>query len=90
MPGVWELKHWQDFVEVAAFSTGRFPEPLAFSLRAWRYLDGRSVDFDLVHDNQCLGYGLLAIDRAAARARHDPPPDHRRPAPRDRSTRRTR
>ena len=36
MPGVWELKHWPDFVEVAAFSTGTFPEPLAFSLRAWR------------------------------------------------------
>ena len=27
-----------DFVEVTAFSTGTFPEPLAFSLRAWQHL----------------------------------------------------
>ena len=25
MPGVWELKHWPDFVEVTSFSTGTFP-----------------------------------------------------------------
>src|SRR6478735_7345050 len=62
-PAYWEIKHWQDLVEIAQFSTGRFSEPLAFSLRAWRYLDGRKLEFDLVHDNQCLGYGILAIDR---------------------------
>jgi glycosyltransferase involved in cell wall biosynthesis len=63
MPGVWELKHWQDFVEVTSFSAGQFPEPLAFSLRAWSHLRKRKGEFDLVHDNQCLGYGLLAIER---------------------------
>src|ERR687892_197035 len=63
MPGLWELKSWTDFVEVAAFSAGQFPEPLAFSLRAWQHLHGRRGDFDLVHDNQSLGYGLLAIQR---------------------------
>ena len=63
MPGVWELKHWPDFVEVTAFSTGTFPEPLAFSLRAWDHLRKRKGEFDLVHDNQSLGYGLLAIQR---------------------------
>lgn len=63
MPGIWELKHWQDFVEVTSFSAGQFPEPLAFSLRAWSHLRKRKGDFDLVHDNQCLGYGLLAIER---------------------------
>jgi glycosyltransferase involved in cell wall biosynthesis len=63
MPGLWELKRWTDFVEVAAFSAGQFPEPLAFSLRAWQHLRGRRAEFDLVHDNQCLGYGLLAIER---------------------------
>ena len=62
-PAYWEIKHWQDLVEIAQFSTGRFSEPLAFSLRAWRYLAPRKLDFDLVHDNQCLGYGILAIDR---------------------------
>jgi glycosyltransferase involved in cell wall biosynthesis len=63
MPGLWELKHWTDFVEVTAFSAGTFPEPLAFSLRAWDHLRGRKDDFDIVQDNQCLGYGLLLIER---------------------------
>lgn len=63
MPGVWELKHWHDWVEVGSFSAGTFPEPLAFSLRAWDHLRKRPGEFDLVHDNQCLGYGLLAIQR---------------------------
>ena len=63
MPGIWELKHWTDLVEVTAFSAGTFPEPLAFSLRAWNHLRHRTGDFDLVHDNQCLGYGLLAIEQ---------------------------
>jgi len=63
MPGLWELKHWTDFLEVTAFSAGAFPEPLAFSMRAWDHLRHRKDDFDLVHDNQCLGYGLLAIER---------------------------
>ena len=63
MPGLWELKDWTDVVEVTSFSFGQFPEPLAFSLRAWRHLRRRKGDFDLVHDNQSLGYGLLAIER---------------------------
>jgi len=63
MPGVWELKHWTDVVEVGAFSLGTFPEPLAFSMRAWDHLRHRTHDFDIVHDNQCLGYGLLLIER---------------------------
>jgi glycosyltransferase involved in cell wall biosynthesis len=63
MPGIWELKKLPDFVEVASFSAGQFPEPLAFSLRAFSHLRGRRRDFDVVHDNQSLGYGLLGIER---------------------------
>jgi glycosyltransferase involved in cell wall biosynthesis len=63
MPGLWELKHWTDFLEVTAFSAGTFPEPLAFSMRAWDHLRQRRDEFDLVQDNQCLGYGLLLIER---------------------------
>lgn len=61
-PGFWEIKNWKDLVEVLSFSAGQFPEPLAFSLRAWDHLKGRKDDFDIVHDNQTLGYGLLAIE----------------------------
>src|SRR3546814_14989330 len=32
-------------------------------MRAWDPLRHRQGDFDLVHDNQCLGYGLLAIEQ---------------------------
>jgi glycosyltransferase involved in cell wall biosynthesis len=64
MPAIWELKTWMDFAEVTSFSSGTFPEPLAFSLRAWDHLRHRVNDFDLVHDNQCMGYGLLAMERS--------------------------
>jgi glycosyltransferase involved in cell wall biosynthesis len=60
-PAYWELKHWEDWLEIAQFSTGTFSEPLAFSMRAWSDLRRRPGQFDLVHDNQCLGYGVLAI-----------------------------
>jgi len=63
MPGLWELKEFADFAEVAAFSTGTFPEPLAFSIRAYQALRERAGEFDVVHDNQSLGYGVLAIQK---------------------------
>lgn len=63
MPGIWELKTLGDHVEVLSFSMGNFPEPLAFSVRAAMHLRKRINDFDIVQDNQCLGYGLLAIER---------------------------
>jgi glycosyltransferase involved in cell wall biosynthesis len=63
-PAYWEVRHWEDWVELGQFMTGTFSEPLAFSCRAWSELRRRGGDFDLVHDNQCLGYGILAIERA--------------------------
>ncbi|MGA4861517.1 glycosyltransferase family 4 protein [Streptomyces lavendulocolor] len=54
-----EYRDWVDAVEVATMWTGGFPEPLTFSLRARRHLTARRGDFDVVHDNQTLGYGLL-------------------------------
>jgi glycosyltransferase involved in cell wall biosynthesis len=63
LPAYWEFKRWHDVVEVLQFSTGAFSEPLAFSLRAWSELRRRVGNFDLVHDNQSLGYGLLRIEQ---------------------------
>ncbi|MHB9754034.1 glycosyltransferase family 4 protein [Streptomyces sp. BYX5S] len=54
-----EFRDWIDAVEFAAMRTGGFPEPLTFSLRARRHLRARRGEFDVVHDNQTLGYGLL-------------------------------
>jgi glycosyltransferase involved in cell wall biosynthesis len=64
LPAPWEIEDLSDAVEVGTFVTGSFPEPLAFSLRALRHLRGRIHDFDLVQDNQSLGYGLLGLERA--------------------------
>jgi glycosyltransferase involved in cell wall biosynthesis len=44
--------------------TGTFAEPWAFSKRAERLLLARLDDFDIVHDNQCLGSGLLGLQAA--------------------------
>jgi glycosyltransferase involved in cell wall biosynthesis len=52
-----------DLLEYLLITTASFPEPLCFSLRAWRHLARRRHDFDLVHDNQSLAWGLLGIDR---------------------------
>ncbi|CAL9434474.1 glycosyltransferase family 4 protein [Streptomyces sp. enrichment culture] len=54
-----EYRDWIDALEVGTMWTGGFPEPLTFSLRARRHLRARRGDFDVVHDNQTLGYGLL-------------------------------
>jgi glycosyltransferase involved in cell wall biosynthesis len=62
-PAYWEIKDWPSFVETAQFLKGTFGEPRAFSIRAYNELSKRVNDFDLVHDNQCLGYGILKIEK---------------------------
>jgi glycosyltransferase involved in cell wall biosynthesis len=62
-PGLREYRDWADVLEVAMMWTGAFPEPLTFSLRALRALRARRADFDVVHDNQVLAYGMLGIAR---------------------------
>ncbi|MEN9792608.1 MAG: hypothetical protein RL330_686 [Actinomycetota bacterium] len=63
LPAYWEIKTWPDVVEVGRFLTGQFSEPLAFSKRALRALRPRIGDFDLVHDNQCLGRDILRLEK---------------------------
>ena len=61
-PAYWEFKTRYDLLETAVFSTGQFPEPLAFSARVNAHLQRRLGEFDLVHDNQCLGYGIAKLE----------------------------
>ena len=63
LPAYWEMKTWPDVVETARYLTGQFSEPLAFSKRAYHTLQTRVNDFDLVHDNQCLGWDILKIEK---------------------------
>jgi glycosyltransferase involved in cell wall biosynthesis len=62
-PGYWELKTKADWAESFSHLRGTFGEPLAFSMRALAELKPRVRDFDLVHDNQCLGYSILGIEK---------------------------
>jgi len=59
-----ELRDWIDVLEVLHMYTAGFPEPLTFSLRAARALRARLDDFDVIHDNQTLGYGMLTVLRS--------------------------
>ena len=58
---------FRDLIDALEFSTmcvAGFPEPLTFSLRAARELARSQARFDVVHDNQSLGYGLLQVHRS--------------------------
>ncbi len=67
VPRLREFRSAIDVLEFLLMCTAAFPEPLTFSLRASRLLGGRQDEFDLVHDNQTLGYGLLLMQRAGVR-----------------------
>ncbi|MEE1787790.1 glycosyltransferase family 4 protein [Streptomyces sp. SP17BM10] len=62
-PGRGEFRGPVDVLEFATMRTGGFPEPLTFSLRARQYLARHKGRYDVVHDNQTLGYGLLGLAR---------------------------
>ncbi|MFI6633605.1 glycosyltransferase family 4 protein [Nonomuraea fuscirosea] len=62
-PKLHEYRDWIDWLEVGTMWTAGFPEPLTFTLRAHRELKKRVGDFDVVQDNQTLGYGLLGIQK---------------------------
>ena len=63
VPHLREFRDTVDAREFALMCTAGFPEPWAFSERAYRLLDTRREDFDLVHDNQSLGTGVLKMMR---------------------------
>jgi len=62
-PGYWEIRTKGDWAETLSHLKGTFGEPLGFSVRVFEELKKRRRDFDLVHDNQCLGYGILGVER---------------------------
>ena len=64
IPRLSEFKDRFDVLEYLVTSAATFAEPLTFSLRAHRELVSRLKEFDLVHDNQCLGTGILKIHEA--------------------------
>jgi glycosyltransferase involved in cell wall biosynthesis len=64
-PSLAELRDPINRAEWGRTMLGGFAEPRTFTLRAvrrYRGLNGHA-GFDIVHDNQCLGIGLLALQR---------------------------
>lgn len=47
--------------EFITMCAGRFPEPYTFGARAYNYLQKHKMKYDIVHDNQCLAYGIGKI-----------------------------
>ena len=62
-PGLGEYRDLIDVQEVLTMWTAGFPEPRTFSRRVARLFRDRVQDFDVVHDNQVLGHGILDIGR---------------------------
>lgn len=63
IPAPREFRDRIDVEEFATMCAAGFPEPKTFSLRVARMLKERAGEFDIAHDNQTLGYGMLAIER---------------------------
>lgn len=63
VPTLRELSDPVNLMEWLGVSTMGFPEPFTFGLRAFRFLRNRFDQYDVVHDNQSLSYGVAAIGR---------------------------
>jgi MMP alpha-(1->4)-mannosyltransferase len=58
-----EFTSLADVAEFAIMLSAGFGEPLAYSWRIAKALRGRRRDFDIVHDDQCIGSGIAALSR---------------------------
>ena len=62
VPRPGEFRDLVDVEEFLTMCTAGFPEPKTFGTRVVRLLRDRVGDFDVVHDNQVLATGMLAIE----------------------------
>ena len=58
------LKDPTDRYEFFSSLSGEFPDPQCFAQRFWLWLQQHQSDFDVVHDNQTLGYAMLDVQQA--------------------------
>lgn len=59
----WQMRDLVDLQEFAIMCTAGFPEPRTFGKRVLKVLADRAADFDVVHDNQVLAYGIAKIEK---------------------------
>jgi MMP alpha-(1->4)-mannosyltransferase len=55
------LRSWTNVVEWTSKLTGGFAEPYTFGRRVVKYLKKHGHNYDLIHDNQSLSYGMLQL-----------------------------
>src|SRR5471030_2273641 len=58
IPAPSEFTSLADVAEFGVMLSGGFGEPLAYSLRIEKILKSRRRDFDIIHDDQCIGPGI--------------------------------
>ena len=63
IPALSEFTSLADISEFAVMMSAGFGEPLAYSMRIAKILASRRGDFDVIHDDQCLGRGILKLHR---------------------------
>ncbi len=63
IPKTVELMNTINLIEWLGISTMGFSEPLTFGMRAYQYLKNKFHQYDIIHDNQSLSYGLWAIKK---------------------------
>ena len=59
------LREFRDRIDVEEFltmCTAGFPEPKTFASRVARLMKDRAADFDIAHDNQVLGTGIMELE----------------------------
>jgi len=60
-----KLNTYANFTEWGGIMTGYFSEPLAFGMRAYRYLCKNGLKkYDVIHDNQTMAWGIADIQKA--------------------------
>ena len=57
------LRSATDTFEWLSMATGGFPEPFTFGRRVAAYLATHGHRYQIIHDNQCLSWGTLSLQR---------------------------
>ncbi|WP_373092117.1 glycosyltransferase family 4 protein [Zhongshania sp.] len=57
------LRSLTNIIEWSGKLTGAFAEPYCFGRRVVKYLKKHGRHYDIIHDNQCLSYGMLELQK---------------------------
>ncbi len=57
------LRSMTNIIEWTGKLTGAFSEPYCFGRRVLKYLKKHGRHYDVIHDNQCLSYGILELQK---------------------------